>query len=153
MTIECGKCSKKVVFKSFHLLMQHKLKDHEQQNNEHYSEEKQIPKKMKQNSKEKKINPKNKKLISKKKKPSVSSRKETKILLLPRILDIPSATPNTLLSSEDIYKKITEYLEASKTHTGEKQYGCKVSGKQGISKTPMLLHGASPQHRPSLYKM
>ena len=31
MTIECGQCSEKVMFKSFSLLMQHKVKDHEHQ--------------------------------------------------------------------------------------------------------------------------
>ena len=55
-------------------------------------------------------------------------------------IDIPSLTPKKLLSSEDISKKINQYLEVTKTPTGEKQYRCTVCGKQVISKTPMILH-------------
>ena len=59
---------------------------------------------------------------------------------LPTILDIQSLTVNKLMSSEDISKKINDYLKVTKTHTGEKQYGCTVCGKQDISKTPIILH-------------
>ena len=47
MTIECGQCSDKASFIIFHLLMQHKMKYHDQQRNEQKDEKKPILKERK----------------------------------------------------------------------------------------------------------